>query len=333
MTVHICIFIFLAGIFFLARAGKLPNVQKEGLRLLLLAALGGNLLGAAVTWQSGQRALPEGQVRLEKQKTASEKTLEAVTEEEQEEVSLLVPGRQTEEEEPETAPEETVTFSRKLQEEADRLNQERQDPDYYYLPETVGGSRILWRYPKDRSGVFLAGLSLLAGALLLVLKAREKTKEAEKRREQLLLDYPGLILKFTLYVQAGLPPRKAFFRIAREDGKRRQDRPAMQEVTAMCREMESGMSEAEAYRRFGERCGQIRYRTFAALLTQNLKKGSRQLLEVLERESLEAWEERKRRARVQGESAGTRLLIPMILMLVVVMAIVLIPAVFAFYGV
>ncbi|MEI3437833.1 MAG: type II secretion system F family protein [Blautia sp.] len=88
----------------------------------------------------------------------------------------------------------------------------------------------------------------------------------------------------------------------------------------------------EAYRRFGERCGQVKYKTFATMLIQNLQKGSRQLADMLEKESMEAWDERKRKARVLGEAAATKLLVPMILMLLVVMAVIMIPACLAFYG-
>ena len=42
--------------------------------------------------------------------------------------------------------------------------------------------------------------------------------------------------------------------------------------------------------------------------------------EMLEKESVEAWDDRKRKAKVQGEAATTKLLFPMILMLGVVMA-------------
>ena len=59
---------------------------------------------------------------------------------------------------------------------------------------------------------------------------------------------------------------------------------------------------------------------------------SSQMADMLERESVEAWEERKRKARVLGEAAATKLLFPMMLMLVVVMAIVMIPAFLSFYG-
>ena len=68
------------------------------------------------------------------------------------------------------------------------------------------------------------------------------------------------------------------------------------------------------------------------MLTQNLKKGSKGLLELLEQESSEAFEERRRRARAEGEKAGTKLLLPMMLMLGVVFLLILVPAFLSFYA-
>ena len=141
-------------------------------------------------------------------------------------------------------------------------------------------------------------------------------------------------MKFTLLVQAGLTARKAFQKIALDYGKKEngKERAAYEEIRTTCYEMDSGISEAEAYRRFGERCGQVKYKTLATLLIQNLQKGSRHLSDLLEKESVEAWDDRKRKAKVQGEAATTKLLFPMILMLGVVMAIVMLPACLSFYG-
>ena len=150
----------------------------------------------------------------------------------------------------------------------------------------------------------------------------------------MLMDYPGLIMKFTLLVQAGLTARKAFQKIALDYGKREngKKREAYEEIRVACYEMDSGISEAEAYRRFGERCGQVKYKTLSTLLIQNLQKGSRYLADLLEKESVEAWEERKRKARVLGDTAATKLLFPMVLMLLVVMAVIMLPACLSFYG-
>ena len=56
------------------------------------------------------------------------------------------------------------------------------------------------------------------------------------------------------------------------------------------------------------------------------------MVDLLEKEALEAWDERKRKARVLGEAAATKLLFPMVLMLLVVMAIIMVPAFLSFYS-
>ena len=59
-------------------------------------------------------------------------------------------------------------------------------------------------------------------------------------------------------------------------------------------------------------------------------KGRADLLIQLEREAMDAFAERKNRARELGEEAGTKLLFPMIMMLLVVLIIVMIPAFISF---
>lgn len=50
------------------------------------------------------------------------------------------------------------------------------------------------------------------------------------------------------------------------------------------------------------------------------------MLTLLSQETELAFDERRSRARKQGEEAGTRLLFPMLLMLIVVMFLILLPA-------
>ena len=61
-------------------------------------------------------------------------------------------------------------------------------------------------------------------------------------------------------------------------------------------------------------------------MSQNLRKGTKGLSELLKLESIQAFEELKARAKRLGEEAGTKLLLPMFLMLVVVLIIVIVPA-------
>ncbi len=63
------------------------------------------------------------------------------------------------------------------------------------------------------------------------------------------------------------------------------------------------------------------------LLVQNLRKGSRELLDTLEKEEKYAFEMRKQSAVRAGEEASTKLLIPMAGMLFIVIVVLVVPAI------
>lgn len=342
MWVHIVIFVIILAAYAGWRKGWLPAEGiggREGVKLFVLVALAGNFLGLILTAGSGNGRVYTQGYRLEKEDTGAyeKKFLVSVDGEETGSLYVQVPEKESGERE-ETQQDKELSKEeirqRELKEVIAKYNQERNDPDYYYLPENWGEKKLVWEKPADTTGTLIACMFFAAALVLLVMKGREEQAVLQKRYEELLMDYPGLIMKFTLLVQAGMTVRKAFQKIALDYRKKRsvRKRTAYEEIMVICYEMESGVSEAEAYRRFGERCGQVKYKTLATLLIQNLQKGSKYLSDMLEQESVEAWEERKRKARILGEAAATRLLVPMIMMLLVVMALIMIPAFLTFYG-
>lgn len=343
MWVHLVIFILVAGIVLTWKAGWIHLdglADKDSVRLFLIVAVCGNLLGMVLTVTSGGKEVYTNGHRLEKDTSGAytEEFQVSVDGKDSENFEIQVPEKETEEEDSavETEKEENLEETRKkeLKEAIEKYNEEKEDPDYYYLPEEWNGQRLEWQKPGDNTGTMIAALSFFAGFVLMLKKAKEEQEELAKRSEQLLMDYPPLILKFTLLIQAGMTARRAFQKMASdyERTKSAKGRYAYEAIVTACHEMDSGVSEMEAYRRFGERCGQMKYKTFSTILIQNLQKGSRYMADMLEKEALEAWDERKRKARVLGEAAATKLLIPMIMMLVVVMAIIMIPAFLSFYG-
>ena len=340
MWIHILFIMGYLGVFLAGKMGRLPPEagNPEEKKLFIRIALTGNIIGMLLTFQSGGDKVYSSGYRMEKEETGAyeEKFKVSVDGEEAGSLYVQVPEKETEgsEEEPETELSEEQQREKELQDMIVQYNQKKNDPQYYYLPDEWNGKHLEWEQPKDKTGNLLSALGLSAAVAAVIAKKREEQNAQIKRREQMLMDYPGLIMKFTLLVQAGLTARKAFQKIAldygkREDGKKRE---AYEEIRVACYEMDSGISEAEAYRRFGERCGQVKYKTLSTLLIQNLQKGSRKLADLLEKESVEAWEERKRKARVLGDTAATKLLLPMVLMLLVVMAVIMLPACLSFYG-
>ena len=65
-------------------------------------------------------------------------------------------------------------------------------------------------------------------------------------------------------------------------------------------------------------------------MAQNVRKGGEGFTAMLRAETTEAFEERKAIARQRGEKAGTKLLLPMIMMLAVVLVMIMVPAFMSF---
>lgn len=232
---------------------------------------------------------------------------------------------------------ESETLEQKIQEEADRENTDNTE-DFYHLPEEFEGKKLKWKKLPDRTGNLIAVFGFLAAFLYGGMREEKKEEARRLREEEMQKDYPEIVSGLVLLLGAGLSMRKALERLALDyqSEKRRQpmkkERAAYEELLYTWKEMESGISEVSAYEHMGNRCQGTSYRSLAMLLTQNLKRGSKGLVELLEQEASEAFEERRRRAREEGEKAGTRLLLPMILMLGVVFILILIPAFMSFYA-
>lgn len=239
-------------------------------------------------------------------------------------------------------PPEIKNTDEKLLKEAREQNFQEEEP-YYYLPRELEGQAVTWKKTGTGTGLAILFLTAAAAVAMTAAQSREREREREKVREEMMEDYPEIISKLLLLLSAGLSLRMSMERVGADYRKKKQEalgarsgnphgreRKAYEEILVTCREMQSGVPESLAYENFGKRCPCPAYRTLATLLTQNLKKGGGQIAEVLQREAQDALEERKRRARVKGEKAGTKLLVPMVMMLAVVMAILMVPAYLSF---
>ena len=151
----------------------------------------------------------------------------------------------------------------------------------------------------------------------------------------MLLTYPEMVNKLTLLLGAGMSMASAWEKIAltykrqSEQGQVKKS-PVYEEMLVAYHEMQDGIGERNAYLRFGERCGLTQYRKMVSLITQNVRKGQKELTKLLEDEADEAFHLRKELAKKAGEEAGTKLLMPMMIMLALVMAVILVPACMSF---
>ena len=229
--------------------------------------------------------------------------------------------------------EEKGAFAGELQEETEKLNQPSSG-NRFLLPGEWKGRKLKWFQKNEQAGSGLC-LLLLAGIFYCAASDRNRREHAEKKRkEQLELAYPELVSKIQLMTGAGLSVRNVFRRLTedcrREQAGGKKGSPALEEAARTWQEMENGVLERDAYEHLGERCGLAVYRELALLLEQNRKRGNAKMNELLEQEAQRAFETRKRTARAEGEKVSVRLLLPMGMMLVIVMALILVPAFLSF---
>lgn len=202
------------------------------------------------------------------------------------------------------------------------------------LPREYKGHPLRYREKKRHEARIFLLLGAVAALLFLLKERQDSAAKASARREQLLLDYPELVSKLLVLLGAGMNARNALLSIAAdysaEQRAKPAPRPAYEELTAALLLLRAGESESRMYRAFGRACGLRQYMKLASLLEQNQRTGVAALRNILSAEMTLAWEERKNLARRLGEEAGTRLLLPLFLMLLVVMIVMVVPAFFSF---
>lgn len=219
-----------------------------------------------------------------------------------------------------------------VEEAVQEAGQENATEPYMELPKQVLGENVAYKDPeKEKAQPTLLLVGVVVCIALWIAFEKELQKEYGRRDTQMLLDYPELVNKFTLLLSAGMTVKAAWGKIATEYEKKREGgeekkRYAYEEWCATWTEMNNGVTELCALEHFGQRAKLMPYLKFSTLLGQNLKKGSKGLIALLEYEAMDAFEDRKQNTRRLAEEAGTKMLAPMMVMLALVMSIIMAPA-------
>lgn len=225
---------------------------------------------------------------------------------------------------------EKEKINNKLKQELIKKNEKTNDSTLI-LPESIDDQTIIWKEKSERMPLKLLFLGMIAAGCVPLVEKSRKQEEEKRRKEKLQSEYPELVSKLTILLGAGMTLFSAWNKIATNYSNKRKNNtilihPLYEEMLITCHEIESGVGEARAYERFGERCGLHRYRKFCSLLVQNLRKGTRGLVQLLEQEVSDAFEERKNLAKKSGEEAGTKMLFPMMMMFGIIIVIIMVPA-------
>ena len=197
---------------------------------------------------------------------------------------------------------------------------------YYYIIKSASFTYILTLTPV---AVILSAMSneplmLVLGMAVVLLLVRYLEKDIndklEERREELLLDLPQVLSKLSLLINSGMVMREAWVKVSQTG-----ERALYQEMKITSQEMANGASDLEAFRNFADRCSVKSIRKVTSTLVQNLQKGNQELAYFLDDMSREMWEEKKNIVRQKGETAGTKLMIPIGMIFMGIMILIIVP--------
>ncbi|MDD5998368.1 MAG: hypothetical protein PUC55_01545 [Lachnospiraceae bacterium] len=213
------------------------------------------------------------------------------------------------------------------------LEQQKAGEESFELPDMVEGVRVM--RTNDR-GIGPLQILLFGGLLMgfaVVWDKEQKRQQIRRRQQQLLRSYPWFVNEMVLMLGAGMQVRHIFSQMLSEyqNMQTEDDRiPLIKELMVADQAFHLGMPEEQIYYQLGRRLGLSCYTKLMTLLEQNVVKGSRGLKDIFEQEEQAALEERKNLAKKLGEEAGTKLLGPMIVLLLIVMFMILVPAFMSF---
>lgn len=167
----------------------------------------------------------------------------------------------------------------------------------------------------DSAFIAIAGVGV-AGffGYYFVNSQSEKLKE---RENNCVIELPEVVSTMALLVNSGMVLRQAWSTVAYS-----KEGDIYTLMRNACIDMENGFSEIDAIYKFGVLSGSTEVKKFASTLVQGAEKGSRELGDLLAKQSSEMWELKKQVMLQKGEKTATSLLIPTVIIFVGIILVV-----------
>lgn len=189
---------------------------------------------------------------------------------------------------------------------------------YLFLGLTISGLLNL--------GMGLTGLVFGLGLTAVMIYAwfNDLQNKIEARHNKVLIDMPDFTNKILILSGAGMTLRAALIKISDEMAL---DTPLYRSLAASVQMMKNGETDERALEYMTVQCNTPQMRRFSSVVLQNMKRGGTDVITALRDIGAEQWAERKAVALKVSAEADTKLLFPMLLMLLAVVLMTIAPAV------
>ena len=143
---------------------------------------------------------------------------------------------------------EEELFKQKLVEGIKSLSDKTAVDPLLELPRQIENYKLSWNQSNRNTGSSLFILGLAVTLLIWIYGEKQLEIRVKKRKEQMLLDYPDIVNKFTLLVNAGMTIRQAWIKISEDynnklDSNDTAKRHLYEEMLITVRELKLGMPE------------------------------------------------------------------------------------------
>ncbi len=196
------------------------------------------------------------------------------------------------------------------------------------LPQTLSdGTHVMWFPERDMKWLLLLLLSVAAMGAVYAYRFNSIRKEEETAAKVISLELPGFINKLVLMLNGGLILFDALERvIGKYQEKENETSYFYDQLSAILENSrQSNTAVEEQMAEFSRNTGVREFIRVTGIMTDNVHKGT-SLVEKLEAESEVLWFDRKKKAEEMGKLAETRLTIPLMILLLVLITVTIAPA-------
>ncbi len=217
-------------------------------------------------------------------------------------------------------------FEREVSDYLNALNEENRTQKTINLDGEIAGQNVTWKVKKKSKLPKIAALCVLAEVAFFVKEKSDKREKIKKRKEKLREEYPEFAMKYALLFNAGLPHAKVIERIVSDKNKTDGDNPLYEELNRVISGVKSGVSLREALAKMSESCDMDEIRYFNGLISRNIQKGGGEMANEIKKAAKDSINMKRDEFKRKSETAGTKLTIPMVILLGIVFVFIMYPA-------
>lgn len=221
---------------------------------------------------------------------------------------------------------EADKLNRKIDSVVRGINEDTTSKNVYLPSKLDDGTRLVWQYEKKNNIPMI--VLVFAAAFMMIYMGRNSALKKEERRtkESVMRELPEFINKTVLLLQGGIVINEALLRVIRDRKSQADESYFYGQLAAIeVRVTKTNAPVHQELAAFARRSGVRELMRTANIISDNIGKGS-DLTSKLVHESSMLWFARKKQAEEKGRLAETKLTMPLVILIGVLVMITVAPA-------